>query len=73
MNNEIFESEGSGKPKKITDRLKKQYPFFLRTTPSFISFNHAKMELLKYFNWKKVAIVYEYSSILHFMVRSIIN
>ena len=71
MNDEIFESEGSGKPKNITDRFKKQYPFFIRTTPSFISYNNAKMELLKYFNWKKVAIIYEYYSIHHFLVCSI--
>eukprot|EP00794_Sanderia_malayensis_P017040 gene17040-18755_t len=45
---------------------KGRYPYFFRSTPSMLSFNKAKIALLKEFNWKRVALIYDYKDSLYF-------
>ena len=42
---------------KLIDR--KEYPYFMRTAISDISYNPARVAFIKHYNWTKIGIIFE--------------
>ncbi|EDV23717.1 uncharacterized protein TRIADDRAFT_26726 [Trichoplax adhaerens] len=42
---------------------RQKFPYFFRTIESEISFNNPRIELLKYYNWNQIALLYESENI----------